>query len=770
MTTTIIRKPKNPREHRQQQEQKLADPRNHMQGFDLAMTLDEIKSAVNDSLPFYERLERAENTRKCQWPGKHPSGRKKSTTAKPARPWNNAADHEVHLSQKVLLQLTALCTAAMARGSLTVTPTNASTDDTRAAATMKLVMRYYLETAMRGERVIEGTRWASWARRWGHAVLYIGWKTVKALEKREVRESELVQFQAQQMAAALADGNPQAALILNDQLVDQAREQIRSMPADDLAALLLKVKPDLATRGKAAMSEARRTVDKLRAAIANEEDPKAVYNTAFILENRPTWEALRPGVDFLCPPETRHEETFNNARWIYRPRWLSIQQVREEGAMRGWDPQWVLEVTTKHTGRASLFNTVAENRGWILGGIDIGKEATNRDTAKHMVQIGELFERRTTEDGIQCTFRTVLHPDVKGRVASRELLDDWHGHYPFVVATNEQDEPFLINNRGVPELTKSAQDAIKTQVDSRDDMASLTTLPPWTGPETLEDTVIAPGKYIPTWRTGSVETVKFPPPDGRSIEIENALRAEVDNYFGLISKSVPDALTQLLGQAGADWFLSSYSRAIALTAMLVQQRMPEMTGARITGTPVTFNASREEVRGSFDFLVRFDVKTLDLEWFKEVITFAKDAMTAFDQRQITDKRVFLEMAYNMIDPTLVERALKSEDAARDSELEDIRTILASIFSGDATPPFPMGVDYQTRADEMISNMQGSPVRQQILATVPEVAAVWEDYLQKLLHQIEQQTTNRRAGIEGGSDPLRQSPLAQLKAGGWQAFR
>ena len=50
-----------------------------------------------------------------------------------------------------------------------------------------------------------------------------------------------------------------------------------------------------------------------------------------------------------------------------------------------------------------------------------------------------------------------------------------------------------------------------------------------------------------------------------------------------------------------------------------------------------------------------------------------------------------------------------------------------------------------------------------------VMLVWEDYAQKLLMQIEQQTTNKQAGREGGSDPLKQSPLAVLKAGGWRAL-
>ncbi|MFZ2279427.1 MAG: hypothetical protein WAW39_16655 [Prosthecobacter sp.] len=58
----------------------------------------------------------------------------------------------------------------------------------------------------------------------------------------------------------------------------------------------------------------------------------------------------------------------------------------------------------------------------------------------------------------------------------------------------------------------------------------------------------------------------------------------------------------------------------------------------------------------------------------------------------------------------------------------------------------------------------SPVRQRILQAQSEIAKVWQNRLQKHLFQM-QQEANKQAGIEGGSDPLGQSPLAQLKAGG-----
>lgn len=750
----------------------LTNPNDNMAGFRVEEAITEMQNAVSDSNPFYGRCEKNEDTRLCRWPGKTGTGRKLDTAKKKAKPWHGSSDQEVHLAQSVLQQLTALRTAALVRGGLAVTPMEGT--DARASGQMKQVMRYYLETAMGPERLIQGTRWASWALRYGHAILYIGWKTVKAMEQREVRMSELVEFMmAKQIQDSQESGEP--LMVADDQMRTLAEENVKTFATpEDLAKLLMEMREDLRARGKAAAGEASRCITALRAAIKSgeEDDPKGNYNAVFVKEDRPTWEALRQGVDFFCPAETAHQATFDDARFLARQRWLSAQQLREEGALRGWDPEWVTLVLAKCKGRATLFRSHASKYPWAMSGLGVGYATTTQsvfDSEKNLYQIIEYYDRKVTEDGVQCLYKTVLHPDVRNLVAKRELLADWHGHYPFVAATNEQDEPLLLANRGVPEICASPQQAIKTQLDSRDDMASLTVQPPWTGPEGLGGTEIAPGVYIPSWRSGEVTAFKIPPPDPRSVEIEKTLRAEVDRYFGLMSAEVPEALSMLLGQTGVDWFLNTaYSRAVALTAQLVQQRMPALTGARITGTEIVFDATREGVRGNYDFQVKFDVRALDLDWLTKILDFVRKSMEGFDNKNLTQRRVFLEMAYNFIDPSLADRALpKTDDEAAQSEIGAMESILNKIFSG-GVPAFTMSVDYGTRAQEMQRDLRESPVRQQIMQSNEMIAAVWQDYLQKLLHQIEQEGANKQAGIEGGSDPLRQSPLAKLKAGGWQA--
>lgn len=752
----------------------ITDPRNNMAGFSVKATVEDIESAITDGSPFYVRMERNEQVRKCSWEGKSGTGRKKSTKQKPAKPWENAADHEVHLAQEVILQLTAARLAAVMRGNISVTPMEGT--DSRASSQMRNVLRYYTETAMRTERLVQAARWASWALRYGHSVMYVSWKTLKRTEKVTFTEADVVKHVAALKVALLQGEKGSPQIMVDDTLQAEVEQEVAEASKNQIAGWLLQMFPQLRLRGKAADDEALKAAASM---MANRKVNKDPYDTApaagyffaaFVVEDRPTWEALRQGIDFFCPAETMFKDSFDDARWLARVRWLDHAQMREEGAARGWNQEWLLKVLTTCKGKSRMFTNRTSKTPWALSGAGIGYTArlsASLDAEKHLYQIVEYYDRRVTADGVQCLYKTILHPDVQDMVGERELLEDWHGHYPFVPTAAEMDEPMLLENRGIPEIVASPQSAIKTQWDSRDDMASLTTMPPWTGPEHLQGTPIYPGAFIPEWQSGAVTAFKLPPPDDRSIEIESTLRASVDRYFGLMSKNVPEALSMLLGQVGVDWFLASYNRVMALTAQLVQQRMPNLTGARITGTNVEFSATREDVRGLFDFSVRFDMRALDIEWMKQILGFVQSSILPMDNREIVNRRVFIEMGVNMIDPALTDRAVRSEEDASQEAENDEERALNMIFSG-GLPEFIPGQDHATRARIMQEDLRRSPVRQQILAQNQLIADVWEDRLQKHLFQMEQEK-NKIAGIQGGADPLRQSPLARLKAGGWQAM-
>jgi hypothetical protein len=751
----------------------VIDPAKPLDGWRVDDALRELQAAVGDATWFTALMERNERTRQCWWAGKNGTGRKTDKPGQPAMPWNNAADHEVHLTEEILRDRQAMFLAALAKGALSVMPQNA--DDAPRSQRMKQVLRYYLTTAMGSNFATMGLRAGNWADRTGHSLVYVHWKEERGAERRIVTREMLEAALAQQLTPQTDPTDPMAAeadmamiaedvpVILETMLMDDTR-------TDELANLILLLDPGLAARGPTGLKEARRAVKQLRTGTAE----GAEYISSYVRTSRPNWETLMPFVDVFYPPETVMEDGLDSARWIARVQWLSAQQLREEAAIHGWDKAWLTEVLEKHKGRPQSFSTYASNMPeWALSGMGvrwagtsgtlIGGEYGKGETQRNLYQIVRLWDRATTPDGLTAVYETVLHPDVPDKVAKRELLEHWDGMYPFFAVTSEMTEKLLLGSRAIAELTKTPQDAIKAQWDSRTDMASLTTVPPWTGPAELKGTRISPGMFIEQWRAGTVAAFPLPGPDGRSIEIEKTLRASTDRLFGRVSDNVPSQTSMLRGQADLDWFLLSITRGVRLTARLIQQFMPPLTGARIMGTGEPVIADREEVRGSFDYNVAFDVRSLDLEWAKGMLEFINQQLMPLDRRSQINTGPIIEFGFNILHPSLAAVAVQPMEQVSQQEVTEERAAITEIFAG-GSPPLSEGQDATARSGVMVEEYQKSPLRQQVIATNQQIREVFIARLEHHVFQLTQYGENAQTGRLGAADPLKvQTPAEELLA-------
>jgi hypothetical protein len=289
-----------------------------------------------------------------------------------------------------------------------------------------------------------------------------------------------------------------------------------------------------------------------------------------------------------------------------------------------------------------------------------------------------------------------------------------------------------------------------------------------TGPAGSTPPAIGPGVYIEQPRGGEVEWMPPPPPDGRSIEVEGTIDRRVNRLYGRISPDVPEALQILHQGMLGEQTLEMMRRALTMTVQLIQQYTPDLKGRRITGTDEYVTATRQDIQGQFDIEIEWDARDLSLEWVEKKLKFYTDLLIPLDNRGIIDRSEIIRVAAESVDPVAAQRFVRTGMQADRLETEEENAALSTIFSG-GLPAFVPGVNHELRAQIMQQDLQQSPVRQRIMGSSPEISAVWEDRLQKHLFQTEQQGANKQAGIEGGSDPLRQSPLAQLKAGGWQAM-
>lgn len=728
----------------------MTDPEKPLVNWRVADALDEMEAACRDAGGFLKQMAINEQTRKCWWENKSGTGKKQNTKKADAKPFNGAADHEVHLTQTVMNRRNAARIAALMAGSLSVTPTEST--DAKRAGLMRQVLRYYLNGPMRTEFVSQGLRAGSYADRFRASLLYVGWKEERGVEAIPLTLAMLAEW-LKVRAGAEMQGQDMAVI---EDIDFEAMAQAPEME-DDLVGLTLQNLPGAKERKKIGEASVRRAIKALHGGADT-----AMVHASYVKRSSPCWEALQPFVDVFFPYETMMEDGLESCRWIGRVRWRSAQWIREQAAIHDWDKKWVEDVIKNHKGRSTMFNNSMASYPWALSGAGVNWTArANGEAQNHLYQIIELWDRSMTEDGLTGTYKTVMHADIKDKVAKRELRMDWDGAYPFVPFTFSQDERLMLDGFSVPEITMTKEQAVKAQWDSRTDAASLTTFPTWTGDPELEGLRPAPGVFLPSIRGKVPQALQIPPPDGRSIEIERTVREAVNEFFGFQSTNVPDSVAMMMGQADMDWFMLALSQCIARTAKLIQQYMPPLLGARITGTDEFVTATAEEVRGSFDFQAKFNVKSLDVEWTSKHLGFIKDMIVPLDNRGQINTLPILEAGFNMLDPGLAAQCLpKDADTAQRQTLDQARLHLAEIFSGGA-PDVTEGMDFAGLAQAVTDEVNRSPLRQQSVIGGQQIHVVLTSYLSGLVNNQKQHGgENARIGRTLTEDPLAQPSAAE----------
>ncbi len=732
--------------------------------------LYEIRQAVMDANWFQQTMRSNDDLRTCYWPGQTADGKKHGTVNAPARPWENAADHRVHLLQEVMNERTVVRRQAMKRARTTIK--GRTVDDQARAALLKQVVDYYLRTEMGAEVENETTLWSNWSQGFGHSVMQVGWQTERQLEERPLSVQMLKQAHAASSVAEAETSAAQAGQELDELAAAEiagnayleVEEWLMSEDSGGLLRLLdlvMLLDEDVAEMGVAGRSEVMRALKRLK------RREETTYQAPFVKRSAPCWEALQPYVDVFYPTETRK---LPEARWIARVRWLDEVALRSWAASEELDESWLREVL-KHPGKCLDLTGLSE---WVLSAVTTRMSTRQPPSwsdgtqgAKYY-QVLEVYWRAFTPFQVPVVYRTIAHGKVPTGFGKHEVCKAYHGKYPFFDLREERWGRMLLESRGVPEIFGTYQSAVKAQWDGRTNTASLTNCPPMTGPAGSSPPVIGPGVYVESYRSGKVEWMQTPPPDNRSIEIENTIVGRLNRFYGRMSPEVPEALQILMQGDLGDGMLTAVSGVLGMTVQLIQQYTPDLKGRRITGTDAYVTATREEIQGMFDIEVAWDARDLSLEWVEQKLEFYQKLLLPLDNRGLINRAELIRVGAEAVDPLSAERFVQDDDTLSRREKEEELAALSEIFSGRGPVDFVVGVDHGARAQVMQEDLAQSPVRQQMMAGNPMVAQVWEDRLQKHLFQLEQEQ-NRTTGIEGGSDPLRQSPLAQLKAGGWQAM-
>jgi hypothetical protein len=437
---------------------------------------------------------------------------------------------------------------------------------------------------------------------------------------------------------------------------------------------------------------------------------------------------------------------------------LNEVELRERAAVEGWDEDWV-EEAVKHKGQLKRIHLNLHRTDQFLF-----------EQLRDLIEIWHVFRKENDPktDAIRVT-RSVISYHIPDKAAVHELLPYAHGMYPFVEMPRERSTRPLLESRGIPELVQTAQEEIKIQRDYRADRASISILPPVRVPANRGkfDLVLGPGVQVPERRPGEIGWMDPPRPDAGSIEVENATRFDVNNYFGRMADGVPPQMSMIHTQEMIDSYLLDMKLCVIQTMALAQQYMTPEEVSRVTGNAsLAFSASPQDIRGRFDITAEFDARLLDNEALGAKLKYLSEILVPMDSFGVIDRAGLVKYMFQAVDPNMASMLVQDIGAATQQEIEDEQGAFAKIAAGTEPPMKEGGQNAQVRLQTLQQIIQSNPAVSQRYQQDEIFRRMLDARMQAFQFQL-QQSQNAVIGRVGAQPALQQMAQEQ-QLGGPQA--
>jgi hypothetical protein len=675
--------------------------------------LNDIKDSLNraSAINLWNRLQHNHFTRYVWWPGSALddwSTRKiPQPGQKPPLPWPNSANLKIRLTDEVVNRWRDYLTVAESRTPVSIVPSDldmGNDDRMQKAAGWGTVYDYFAEQA---DLELHRAR-ASWkdiAQEYGHAIIYVGWKVEKQLEKRTLDAETVVQLIAWlQMQQAQQQGMP---ITQDTQAMAEGLAALTVFDEDNTAliAALQQIDPEMSAK------EARRIAPQIR------KGKPVDYGVPVVVNMRPDVRALIPGLHVFYPPET---VDIQQAQFIVTPEWVSDVQMREYVTTRGWSKEAV-EAIIEHAqpGRATFFDNIsfgtymAQPINWALTGgmIGLGVQAWDPAGEKYCRQWQLLTVRYRATDpdtGVPVMYETSFHPDCVNneKVTEQYVFHGWsindHAQYPFADYKREEYAPSLWDSRGVGELSYSEQAELKEMADFAYNNAQITLRPPYeiSTRSELASKDLAPGAKIVTSSNfgQGIKTINIGGDPTPAVEVANGAMSRARNYWQIGQDPGMDPLEkQIAAQARVDDYMKCAKRAARLIFATIQQYCPdEVKAGAVNGDPAQINLTKHDIQGSFSVKMDFDVGDLDPKSIESRAKMMREFISPLDNQGLIQIAPLLKVMMQTLFPKSGKLLVASGDEARQQQIDLAKTNLMKALSG-IEPDYVSGGNPKLRA-------------------------------------------------------------------------
>lgn len=672
----------------------------------------QLTQAATDAGWYSSLRSRNYNTRMALWDGQSSDGRKWSVNyGTNVFPWDGSADSRIRLSDFVSNREAQLCLSATFAARLQMLPVETSDAMVRTAAeaVVKWMLFQHCASDLRRELELALNIRATY----GLAIMGVFWKTTTRIEEKSISLDALLA-----MAAETQDPAVQTFI---GAVLDPLQEEIAIELAEQYA-------PGTGTAANIRTLREGGTVE---------------YTQPYIFESKPEWTALEPFNDVIFPTATYD---LQRAPWIARREIITAEELAERVLVEGY-PEEFAEQAEKLKG-SSLWPLYSQQN---LNRRDSILWQDHRD----LIEIWHVYSKETDgQTGATKVMCRVMHPSIDV-FAKEEILPYSHGEYPFVELPRERTTRCILESRGIPEIVSTMQAEIKAQRDYRTDRASISILPPLRCPASRGklDIILGPAIQLPERRPNEFGWMQPPPFDQGTIEIERAVRRDVNEYFGITGEGVDPNYVALATQHTVDRWLRDFKAIVTQTVQLMQQYMLPTQIFRVSGgQTLPFQADRESIQGKFDLSIEWDARNLDADALGVKLDYIAKAVVPMDVTGVIDRAGLVKFIMGAIDPTLADLLVRDPGPAAAMEANDEQLAYTKIAAG-TEPPLPQeGVNFALRAQVLQGIIQANPAIQQRIQQDEIFRAMIEARLKALNFQVQQQQ-NAQIGRTGALPAL-----------------
>lgn len=607
---------------------------------------------------FDQRREVAREVRFALWDGQSDDGLKhEEELGAPAFPWEGSGDTRIFLSDDVINEYVSILVEAFFRSEIQVVPTRK--DQLEGAMRVQGLLRWLRNVKLRMELEDEVELAAQFMLGDDPALCVVGVHWNRELYNAWVDLS--VDDLMQRFAAQEGEGG-------DGSLVQELAALIYDPTREADAVALLGQQFPTAKEG-----ELEKALKELR------ETGETRLPVPKLLKNLPCVRAYRLGDDLFLP-----EGTFalQYAPAIFTVEYLSEIDLRARVANDGWDEKEVERVIAAGPGkryRGDGFGVTSDS--------EIEGETMLRD---------ELFEvwcgwRRAVDDaGIMGAWRTHWSPACGGdrsqKALKHEPLDCKDTALPFYAFRRERLSRSVFDTRSVTRVAGAAQTEIKTQRDCRTNYTQLATVPPVKKQirRTGVALVFGPAAEVPIDRGDDVSFLQPPPFPQASIEMEAAVRRDVDSYFGREVEGVAPSKVETIRARMVRGWLNGWGWVFQQMLHLCQRNMEAEAVLVVTGAPPVV-MEKDDIGGDYELQVSFDVRELNMEFLKARMEYYTQIL-ALDTNGQIDRAMLVQIAARGVDPNMADRLVRDVGVVTAAEAKEEVDAIAKIAVAIEVPP------------------------------------------------------------------------------------